>query len=610
MGVIFLYFLLVANVQSVYAQTGSQPSPTTKQSINGAQAKSGSAPSSAIISPSPSDLAANLIATPDSLSFEETVNVTNASQTVVLTNKSPAPLKVTISPAAGDFKSESDCQNLTANASCAITVTFTPTHVGEASSSLSINVALPDSTNITKLVSLKGTGLQQCKTFGAARRSAKFLVLLVAIYFIALVLVRWHMIAKPTRAQLVAQIKTILAWTEAEGSLAQVPAQDKAERIKQIKVLLGIAGVPFNNRKFKVTPDNDLVLPLTTRIFNAIFWTRGAELAGWTYSHQAEQQLVALLSAERLRAWMETAETELKQFKTVEADAMADRLHAALQPSTTVTLSDLQAVLIEALSLIYTQRDIQFDLLAGWHNKMMWLVSCALLFIIAVGLTFQNAVLMLIGAVGGLLSRLMQTLSAAKVSNDYGASWGALFLSPLTGALAAWAGVLLLILAGKLQILGRALTFDWCNPYEPATLAVALLLGFTERLFDNLVTQIEPKLLPTASPSQPSAPAAPKPLSPPPATSTPPPTISSLNPPQSKLGQESKLTIQGANFQPNITATVTDNEGKPTKVPVEYKDSSTLIVTFTPAGTADYSSTLTVTNPDQQSVPSQFKVGH
>jgi hypothetical protein len=106
---------------------------------------------------------------------------------------------------------------------------------------------------------------------------------------------------------------------------------------------------------------------------------------------------------------------------------------------------------------------------------------------------------MLVGAVGGLLSRLMQNLKAAKVSNDYGASWGSLFLSPLTGALAAWGGILLMILAAQMQILGKFLSFDWSKPYEPVTLAVALLLGFTERLFDNVVMQIETKLLPTTT---------------------------------------------------------------------------------------------------------------
>ena len=46
-----------------------------------------------------------------------------------------------------------------------------------------------------------------------------------------------------------------------------------------------------------------------------------------------------------------------------------------------------------------------------------------------------------------------------------------------------------------------ALNVDWCNPYEPTTLAIALLFGFSERLFDGLATQIDQKISKTQPPS-------------------------------------------------------------------------------------------------------------
>jgi len=65
-------------------------------------------------------------------------------------------------------------------------------------------------------------------------------------------------------------------------------------------------------------------------------------------------------------------------------------------------------LLIEALAIIYDRGDTDYFQLASWHSKMIWLVGCALLFIVALAVTLQNAILLLMGGVGGLLSRLTQ----------------------------------------------------------------------------------------------------------------------------------------------------------------------------------------------------------
>ena len=90
-------------------------------------------------------------------------------------------------------------------------------------------------------------------------------------------------------------------------------------------------------------------------------------------------------------------------------------------------------MLAEALSLIYDNTDNGFFQLASWHNKVMWLVGRALLFMFGLAVTLGNAVLLLLGAVGVLLSRLTRTTTAADVPNDYGATWGSLFLSRSPG---------------------------------------------------------------------------------------------------------------------------------------------------------------------------------
>ena len=187
------------------------------------------------------------------------------------------------------------------------------------------------------------------------------------------------------------------------------------------------------------------------------------------------------------------------------------------------------------------------------------------------------------------------------MSNDYGATWGSLFLSPLTGALSAWGGILLIILGLKLNILGTALNLDWCNPYEPVALAIALLFGFLERLFDSVTGQIQDRLLKSAPSSSPPAVATPAPAAPA-------PKIASLSPSSATVGKEVQLTVRGANFQTGATATVTRDTGESVSAKLEFKDATRVVVTCTPSGAKSFTATLTITNPDKQTATSKIDV--
>jgi hypothetical protein len=94
--------------------------------------------------------------------------------------------------------------------------------------------------------------------------------------------------------------------------------------------------------------------------------------------------------------------------------------------------------------------------------------------------------LFLAGAVGGFMSRLARALKASDTPTDYGASWNTLFLSPLLGSLAGFFGVLMIQGLGTGGALTTALTD------APLALpALAFLLGFSERLFDSLVSALD-----------------------------------------------------------------------------------------------------------------------
>jgi hypothetical protein len=814
----------------------------------------------------------NINVSPAVIEFEGQIgSASSVSRNVQVTNYTNSPVNSITVTATGDFtENHTTCSMpLAPGGSCGILVTFAPKQAGATSGSLAITANVSNLGAMTRSVSLNASGLNHCKApeFSFHNWNFRLVLIISSVYFLGLVLVRWHMIAKPARAQLVAEIEAVRSRAVAETA-GYPDSPELNERLARIHFLLDEAEYPFKYKGFPINPKAqgrrtlplDVVPPwqsVPTRFFNALFWTRGQELAGWGLAHEAELQLIALLPAEAVRARLETAEQQLREMNMPLAVALADHVREALTSGEALIveratqllqqfqllvkpmsgpdaarqawLADLQqrllnslqqfsdwtgqitgdattladcgsrlqtlsknaatyqslysdlgkmpdpgrlptqlgsllkditdffsrltdtikktpdtndqgvtldvcnkvfatlvslgndakillkrlkdgtppdqvkfyqalldlckaqgslvsimtqavvprpanallhdlltalqaqnqliqkinqagasgraadfadcrdlvlqlanlptlsadliaridglllaeapaplarwrALLAEALGLIYESTDNDFSQLASWHNKMMWLVGCALLFMFALAVTLGNAVLLLLGAVGGLLSRLTRTTAAANVPNDYGATWGSLFLSPLTGALSAWGGMLLIMLGLKLNILGSALNLDWCNPYEPVALAIALLFGFSERLFDSVTGQLQDKLLKPV-PSSPGS------TTTTPAPSAPAPKITSLSPTGATIGKEVQLTVRGANFQSGATATVTKGTGETVAAKLDFKDQTTVVVTCTPAGANAFTSTLTIANPDKQSAVAKLDVG-
>jgi hypothetical protein len=551
----------------------------------------------------------NLGVSPGSLSFEDRMAGTQkSSRTIIVTNYSGSSISSIGVTVSGDFTADhGECEKIAPGASCAIAVTFAPKGSGSSSGSLTITADQSILGKMPRVVLLQGDAAARCKVVMLNFWSWNVwsVILIAGLYFAGLVMVRWHMIAKPARAQLVAEINVVRSRVMAETAvLAGQPGV--AERIERIQYLLDWAMYPFQNKHFPPAQQpgagrtSSLVgwFPLHTRFFNAMFWPRGQEVSGWSCAHEAEVQLVAMLPPDRVRARMETAEQELRVLKIPIASSLADALHEATSSSpSAVPLERWRALLIEALKIIYEAGDTGYFNLASWHSKMIWLVGCALLFISALAMTLQNAILLLLGAVGGLLSRLARTVSAPDNSSDYGASWGKLFLSPLSGALSAWGGILLIVLGLKFNILGSALNVDWCNPYDPATLAIALLFGFSERLFDGMATQIEDKFLKTPPGAPGSSP-----------SKKTPPSIVSIDPPTGRIREPVLFSVRGGGFVSGATATVTDQRGNAVLAKLEFVDATTVKVSATAIGEQAFTSTLTITNPDKQSGTFRFDV--
>ena len=281
---------------------------------------------------------------------------------------------------------------------------------------------------------------------------------------------------------------------------------------------------------------------------------------------------------------------------------LVNDIKAAVTRDIAAPVQRWRAILAQALEQINTSFDNNYFDVCAWHNRLIWLVGCALLFIIALGLAFPaNSILLLVGAVGGLLSRLQRTAKGGPVSPEAAtdSTWGSLFLSPLTGAFSAWGGILLIIVGLKFNLFGSALSLDWQNPNEPVALAIALLFGFSERFFDNIAKKLEGTIEEpptgagkTATPTQAAKPA-----------------ISNITPPSAPFGKPATLMVTGANFSSGVKVTITDETGaaKP-QSQVKFNSPTSLGVTYTPTGTKPYTATLTVTNPDNQTATATLNI--
>jgi hypothetical protein len=157
----------------------------------------------------------------------------------------------------------------------------------------------------------------------------------------------------------------------------------------------------------------------------------------------------------------------------------------------------LRALLVEALTYLNDEDVNTFAQLVGWQTKAVWLAGVGCSLVVVLSYAVGNPVLFIAGAAGGYLSRLARTLKRADVPTDYGASWTTLFLSPIVGGLSGWFGILLIVVLAdsRFNVLGAAFqAVKWCTPMAPITLGIAFAMGFSERMFDGIISALDDKV--------------------------------------------------------------------------------------------------------------------
>jgi hypothetical protein len=104
---------------------------------------------------------------PSTINFgNNNVGTSSQAQTLTLTNTAGLSLAITSIKASGPFSQSNNCPNsLTSNASCTVSVTFTPMMPGAASGSVTIS---DDASNSPQMASLSGNGISPSASVSAA----------------------------------------------------------------------------------------------------------------------------------------------------------------------------------------------------------------------------------------------------------------------------------------------------------------------------------------------------------------------------------------------------------------------------------------------------------
>ena len=170
---------------------------------------------------------------------------------------------------------------------------------------------------------------------------------------------------------------------------------------------------------------------------------------------------------------------------------LKERIDEALQPVSGAAALDLdgrRALLREASMFRHNYADSKYEDNAGLLGKALFLTLIALAIAVALAATFDRESWLLLGAAGGLISRLSRVARRRPSPSDYGAEWSSLILSPAGGAVAGWVGVLIMVTLSNppFDAVSNEFSELWDDPKKPLGLVLAFAFGFSERLFSRL----------------------------------------------------------------------------------------------------------------------------
>jgi hypothetical protein len=317
---------------------------------------------------------------------------------------------------------------------------------------------------------------------------------LLSAYVLLVILARWIYIARTN---------TVWTWAQAKAMARRMSFQGQRAPVRN-----GKTAVPPESVKALVDEIEDqATCDKRTKI---IGWNGSRQIAQWVLMHETERLLLPALSREQLVARLERALGQLGELPEARRDAWETVIHRLLADKA-ASDGEYRAYLDEVLGEIYEASNGTAVQLAGLYNRATWIILVALL-PLAVLVGFGYGLLLVAGAIGGLVSRMQRLVFSSHIPMTYGSSWGPLFCAPVLGALAAWAGLVLISLlqtAGVVKLTALHTTLADLRAPTAAVLGIAILLGASERFLLRLEKQAEAVVDPdqTGPPGAPAPPA-------------------------------------------------------------------------------------------------------
>jgi preprotein translocase subunit YajC len=310
-------------------------------------------------------------------------------------------------------------------------------------------------------------------------------IVLIAIYFIVLLATRWFFIARPNKRFTLAKIEMVRVELEIDhpvmtnggGGASPLRLLDEAKRVA-----------------LEPERPHGLATPLRG-IHRTLAWNGSRDLVAWGLVHEAERLRTRYLEMPALSARLDRGVSQTGELTPAQRTYWSRRLTKTWEKG---EIDSARATLSEFLEELYDARDTKFVNLATLQNKVTWMVLIGLV-LLGVLVTEGYETVILAGVIGGLLSRLQRVLVRRDVPSDYGVSWALLFLTPVSAALSAWAGLFLLSALQQLEVVNLEKIFDASkldlikNPSD-AVIGLAILFGVSERFLERIVKRTEAEI--------------------------------------------------------------------------------------------------------------------
>jgi hypothetical protein len=342
------------------------------------------------------------------------------------------------------------------------------------------------------------------------------LVLIVAAYAVICFVTNQILVARPSRHQLIERI-------EEEYSLLAIRRHPDEAYNREVTTLLEGATtfvsvrVPWYKKRGR-NPDDPRHYG---KKINHPLLTLSKVLAGWRLLHAAERvRICATDDSSGLCANALIAIDRLNRIGRPDCLALATHLddarkrlrdpsgNDAAHPDT----GDVRVLLMEGLRVAYDHDESELETAAEAQRRTVWLTFVGLFVVTVLGLIGRSNFL-LFGALGGFLAPLTRVWQRKAGTEEYGTSWGILMLSPVAGAIAAYAGLLIVrfLADSDINLMGDVFEDNsWDSPDSPVALGLAVLFGFSGTLLSRLALAAGSQVVPP-SPGSESAAGSPPP---------------------------------------------------------------------------------------------------